>query len=103
MGLKPVLDEAARLTRPGRPHIASIREMINKALVEMDELFALMCEADIKGGHPSLAPERLTCSVRKGFALEQGIFQTAKRVRAHSLDGAHSRDHASVHQSFPPA
>lgn len=42
----------------GHP-LREIREMVNKALVAMDGLFAGMYEADIKGGRPSIAPEKL--------------------------------------------
>ena len=36
-----------------------IRAMVNEALIKMDDLFAGMYEADIKGGRPSIAPEKL--------------------------------------------
>lgn len=36
-----------------------IRTMVNKALAEMGELFVRMYEDDIKGGRPSIAPEKL--------------------------------------------
>ena len=36
-----------------------IRVMVNTALANMDELFARMYAADIKGGRPSIAPEKL--------------------------------------------
>lgn len=36
-----------------------IRVMVNKALANMDGLFAQMYAADIKGGRPSIAPEKL--------------------------------------------
>jgi transposase len=36
-----------------------IRMMVNKALASMNELFAQMYAADIKGGRPSIAPEKL--------------------------------------------
>ena len=39
--------------------LRSIRTMANHALVKMDRLFAQMYEADIKGGRPSIAPEKL--------------------------------------------
>ena len=39
--------------------LRSIRTMANQALVKMDRLFAQMYEADIKGGRPSIAPEKL--------------------------------------------
>ena len=36
-----------------------IRIMVNKALASMDDLFGQMYAADIKGGRPSIAPEKL--------------------------------------------
>ncbi|WP_011295755.1 IS5-like element ISRme16 family transposase [Cupriavidus necator] len=39
--------------------LRSIRTMVNQALVKMDRLFAQMYEPDIKGGQPSIAPEKL--------------------------------------------
>ncbi|WP_321897626.1 IS5 family transposase [Paraburkholderia heleia] len=39
--------------------LRSIRVMANEALARMDRLFAEMYEADIKGGRPSIAPEKL--------------------------------------------
>ena len=36
-----------------------IRLMVNEALAKMDELFSRMYEADVKGGRPSVAPEKL--------------------------------------------
>lgn len=36
-----------------------IRVMVNEALAKMDTLFTRMYEADIKGGRPSIAPEKL--------------------------------------------
>ena len=44
---------------PADHPLREIREMVNKALVAMDALFAGMYEADIKGGRPSIAPEKL--------------------------------------------
>ena len=44
---------------PAEQPLRSIREMVNEALVAMDELFARMYEAGIKGGRPSIAPEKL--------------------------------------------
>ena len=44
------------------PHnhpLRPIRAMVNAALVKMDGLFSDMYEADIKGGRPSIAPEKL--------------------------------------------
>ncbi|SIT49794.1 transposase [Paraburkholderia ribeironis] len=39
--------------------LRSIRVMANDALAKMDRVFAGMYEADIKGGRPSIAPEKL--------------------------------------------
>ena len=36
-----------------------IRTMVNEALIKIDDLFAGMYEGDIKGGRPSIAPEKL--------------------------------------------
>ncbi|WP_354675655.1 IS5 family transposase [Cupriavidus alkaliphilus] len=44
---------------PKSQPLRSIRTMANQALVKMDRLFAQMYEADIKGGQPSIAPEKL--------------------------------------------
>jgi len=44
---------------PKSHQLRSIRSMANQALVKMDRLFARMYEADIKGGQPSIAPEKL--------------------------------------------
>jgi transposase len=44
---------------PGLHPLRSIRIMANEALAKMDRLFAGMYEADIKGGRPSIAPEKL--------------------------------------------
>ena len=49
------LDDFVPATHPLRP----IREMVNQALMKMQPLFARMYEADIKGGRPSIAPEKL--------------------------------------------
>ena len=49
------LEDFVPLEHPLRP----IRVMVNAALVKMDALFAGMYEADIKGGRPSIAPEKL--------------------------------------------
>ena len=50
------LEDFVPATHPLRP----IRTWINEALAEMDERFSAMYEADIKGGRPSIAPEKLT-------------------------------------------
>src|SRR3978361_252562 len=44
---------------PADHPLRSIRQMANSALAKMDRLFAGMYEADIKGGRPSIAPEKL--------------------------------------------
>jgi transposase len=49
------LEDFIPKSHPLRP----IRQMVNAALVKMDALFARMYEADIKGGRPSIAPEKL--------------------------------------------
>jgi len=49
------LDDFVPSNHPLRP----IRQMVNEALLKMDALFAGMYEADIKGGRPSIAPEKL--------------------------------------------
>ena len=49
------LDDFVPLDHPLRV----IRIMVNKALQKMDDLFAQMYAADIKGGRPSIAPEKL--------------------------------------------
>src|SRR5258707_5529931 len=49
------LEDFVRADHPLR----SIRKMANAALAKMDRLFAGMYEADIKGGRPSIAPEKL--------------------------------------------
>ena len=49
------LDDFVPANHPLRP----IRKMVNAALVKMDALLSSMYEADIKGGRPSIAPEKL--------------------------------------------
>jgi len=49
------LEDFVPADHPLRP----IRQMVNAALVKMDVLFSGMYEADIKGGRPSIAPEKL--------------------------------------------
>lgn len=44
---------------PANHPLRPIRQMINAALVKMDAIFSGMYEADIKGGRPSIAPEKL--------------------------------------------
>lgn len=49
------LEDFVPADHPLRP----IRQMVNAALVKMDVLFSGMYEAEIKGGRPSIAPEKL--------------------------------------------
>jgi transposase len=49
------LEDFVPADHPLRP----IRQMVNEALVKMDDLFCGMYDADIKGGQPSIAPEKL--------------------------------------------
>ena len=44
---------------PANHPLRRIRAMANEALAKMDGLFSAMYEADIKGGRPSIAPEKL--------------------------------------------
>lgn len=44
---------------PASHPLRSIRVMVNEALAKMELLFAGMYEADIQGGRPSIAPEKL--------------------------------------------
>jgi transposase len=44
---------------PANHPLRRIRVMVNEALVKMDALFSAMYEADVKGGRPSVAPEKL--------------------------------------------
>ena len=49
------LEDFVPASHPLRP----IRQWVNEALSAMDESFSAMYEADIKGGRPSIAPEKL--------------------------------------------
>ena len=49
------LEDFVPADHPLRP----IRSMVNQALATMDALFSRMYEADIKGGRPNIAPEKL--------------------------------------------
>ena len=49
------LDEFVPASHPLRP----IRAWLNEALAKMDGKFSAMYEADVKGGRPSIAPEKL--------------------------------------------
>ncbi|WP_462391259.1 IS5 family transposase [Acidovorax sp. Q11] len=49
------LEDFVPASHPLRP----VRKMVNTALTKMNVLFSRMYEADIKGGRPSIAPEKL--------------------------------------------
>ncbi len=49
------LEEFVSQTHPLRP----IRKWLNEALDKMDAKFSTMYEADVKGGRPGIAPEKL--------------------------------------------
>ena len=49
------LEDFVPANHPLRP----IRTWMNEALAKMDERFSAMYEADVKGGRPSIAPEKL--------------------------------------------
>lgn len=44
---------------PGDHPLRPIREMVNEALTRLDGVFARMYEPDVRGGRPSIAPEKL--------------------------------------------
>ena len=44
---------------PAKHPLRPIRQWVNDALTKMDAKFSAMYEADIKGGRPSIAPEKL--------------------------------------------
>lgn len=49
------LEDFVPAAHPLRP----IRQWVNEALAKMDAKFSAMYEADVKGGRPSIAPEKL--------------------------------------------
>ena len=64
------LEDFVPTNHPVRP----IRTWMNKTLSKMDEHFSAMYEANVKGGRPSIAPEKLMRAVllqvnRPGFEL----------------------------------
>lgn len=65
------LDDFVPTTHPLR----AIRVMINQALLKMDALLCSMYEADIKGGRPSIAPEKLL------RAMLQQVFYSIRSER----------------------
>ena len=44
---------------PAKHPLRPIRTWVNDALAKMDAKFSAMYEADVKGGRPSIAPEKL--------------------------------------------
>ncbi len=44
---------------PADHPLRAIRQWVNDALTKMDARFSAMYEADVKGGRPSIAPEKL--------------------------------------------
>lgn len=48
---------------PASHPLRSIRKMVNAALTKMGALFSRMYQADIKGGCPSIDPEKLLRTV----------------------------------------
>jgi hypothetical protein len=46
---------------PAKHPLRPIRQWVNDALTKMDAKFSTMYQADIKGGRPSIAPEKLMC------------------------------------------
>ena len=57
---------------PASHPLRSIRIMANEALAKMDRLFAGLYEADIKGGCPSIAPEKLLRAMLSRNGSEKG-------------------------------
>lgn len=57
-----MLEDFVPADHPLRP----IRQMFNAALVKMDVLFSRMYEADVKGGRPSIAPEKFLRTPKTG-------------------------------------
>jgi transposase len=61
---------------PADHPLRRIRVMVNEALAKMDELFSRMYEADIKGGRPSIPPEKLLRATVVAFFNE--VLETAE-------------------------
>ena len=59
-----------------------IRIMVNKALANMDDLFGKMYGADIKGGRPSIAPEKL----RRAMLIQKVRVKQACQQIAHAMN-----------------
>ena len=71
---------------PADHPLRAIRELVNEALVKMDELFSKMYEADIKGGRPSIAPEKLLrAMLLQGRRSKQRFRLKTSRLRLNSL------------------
>ncbi len=70
------LEELVPASHPLRPTCA----WVNEALTKMDERFSAMYEADIKGGRPTIAPEKLM--LMRGEAAASAL-QHPQRMSAH--------------------
>lgn len=64
--------------------LRSIRTMANQALTKMDRLVAGMYEADVKGGFPSIAPEKLLRAMH--VACSPGDACHERTVRSDEVD-----------------
>lgn len=62
-----------------------IRQMANAALAKMEGLLTRMYDADIKGGRPSIAPEKL---------LRDAAASALQRALGAAADGAGAAQHA---------
>jgi transposase len=60
---------------PADHPLRRIRGMVNEALAKMDGLFARMYEADIKGGRPSIAPEKLLRAILFSIRSERQLME----------------------------
>jgi hypothetical protein len=67
------LEDFVPVNHPLRP----IRTWMNESLAKMDERFSAMYEADVKGGRPSIAPEKLMRSDAAAGALQRAQRATA--------------------------
>ncbi|ODU58014.1 MAG: hypothetical protein ABT02_15725 [Comamonadaceae bacterium SCN 68-20] len=82
---------------PANHPLRPIRTWVHDTLADMDAKFSAMYEADIKGGRPSIAPEKLMramllqvlYSVRSERQLVELLFFLGKRVfDEHAKQGA---------------
>jgi transposase len=76
------LEDFVPADHPLRP----IRQMVNAALVKMDALFSGMYEAGIKGGRPSIAPEKhLRTMLLQAFYSVRSERQLMEQMRMRTL------------------